>query len=71
MINLNDYVEKVWQAETLEQKREMFKQLVEASHAKKQKKLQALREMLSMTEQQIDFCCVNFAMAGEGLKVIK
>jgi len=71
MINLNQYVEKVWQTKSLDEKRKAFLELVNVSHAKKQKKVQMMREAAAMSEAQIDFCCVNFAMAGEGLKVIK
>jgi len=42
MINLNEYVERIWSAVDEASKREAFAEMVNASHATKAKKLQTL-----------------------------
>ena len=71
MINLNTYVERIWACETEEEKRAVFAEMVNASHATKAKKLLTLRQIQALTSSKIDSLDVNYAMAGEGLKVIK
>jgi len=71
MINLNDYVERIWQCETEDEKRVVFAEMVNASHATKAKKLQTLRGIQTLNAQKLDSLAVNYSMAGEGLKVIK
>lgn len=71
MINLNEYVERIWSAADEASKREAFTEMVNASHATKAKKLQTLKSIQSLTAQKLDSLAVNYAMAGEGLKVIK
>ena len=71
MKNLNDYVERVWAATTPEDKLSAFQELVKASHATAIKKQVTLRQALGYSMQQLDSAAINYAMAGEGLKVIK
>ena len=70
MVNLNDYVEQVWKCNTVESKRIAFTELVNASHATQVKKMQTLRTIQALSMQKLDSLAVNYAMAGEGLKVI-
>ena len=70
MKNLNSYVERIWECKTEEEKRVVFTEMIEASHATKIKKAQTLREIQTLPAAKLDFLAVNFAMAGEGLKVI-
>lgn len=70
MKNLNDYVEKVWAETTLEGKQAAFKELVNISQAKKEKKALTLRQAANYSMQQLDKLAVNYSLAGVGLKVI-
>lgn len=71
MINLNTYVERIWASETEEEKRTVFTEMVNASHATKAKKQLTLRQIQALSSSKLDSLAVNYAMAGEGLKVIK
>jgi hypothetical protein len=71
MINLNAYVERIWECETEEKKRSVFTEMVNASHATKAKKQLTLRQIQTLPASRLDSLAVNYAMAGEGLKVIK
>lgn len=71
MINLNTYVERIWASETEEEKRIVFTEMVNASHATKAKKQLTLRQIQTLPTHKLDSLAVNYAMAGEGLKVIK
>lgn len=71
MINLNAYVERIWACETEEEKRVVFADMINASHATKAKKQQTLRQIQILPANKLDTLAVNYAMAGEGLKVIK
>lgn len=70
MINLNNYVERIWACETEEEKRIVFAEMIRASHATKQKKIQTLRKIQTLNAQRLDFLAGNYAMAGDGLRVI-
>jgi hypothetical protein len=69
MVNLNVYVEKVWAETTLEGKLAAFTELVNVSHAKKEKKALILRQAENCSIQKLDSLAVNYSMAGSGLKV--
>ena len=71
MKNLNHYVETVWAATTPEAKLSAFQELVKASQATTAKKQMTLRQSLNYSMQQLDSLAINYAMAGEGLKVLK
>ena len=71
MISLNVYVERIWRCETEEEKRVVFAEMISASHATRAKKLQTLRGIQTLNAHKLDSLAVNYAMAGEGLKVIK
>ena len=68
MINLDKYVTKVWKAETAEQKREAFKELLAVSHAKTETKVKALREIQTLSGKRLDSFATNFAFSGYGMK---
>lgn len=70
MKNLNTYVERIWECETEEEKRVVFAEMVNASHATKAKKQSTLRQIQTLPSQKLDSLAINYAMAGEGLKVI-
>ena len=70
MVNLNVYVEKVWAETTLEDKLAAFTELVNVSHAKKEKKVLTLRQAANCSMQKLDSLAVTYSMAGAGLKVI-
>lgn len=70
MKNLNTYVERIWECDTAEKKRVVFVEMIKVSCASKAKKAQTLREIDNLSATKLDFLAVNFAMAGEGLKVI-
>ena len=69
-MNLNTYVERIWECETEEEKRVVFAEMVNASHATKAKKQSTLRQIQTLSSQKLDSLAINYAMAGEGLKVI-
>ncbi len=69
-MNLNTYVERIWECETEEEKRVVFAEMVNASHATKAKKQSTLRQIQTLPSQKLDSLAINYAMAGEGLKVI-
>lgn len=69
-MNLNTYVERIWECETEEEKRIVFAEMVNASHATKAKKQSTLRQIQTLPSQKLDSLAINYAMAGEGLKVI-
>lgn len=71
MINLNAYVERIWESETEEAKRIVFAEMVNASHATKAKKQSTIRQIQTLPAQKLDSLAVNYAMAGDGLRVIK
>jgi hypothetical protein len=71
MINLQEYVNKVWEASDRGEKIKFLTQMVEASHAKKLTKLKTLRDMVHMSNTQLDFLATNYSMSGDGLKVIR
>lgn len=71
MKNLNNLVEIVWAQSDITTKLAAFKDLVTSSHATKIKKLQTLRQSESYSMTQLDSLAINYAMAGEGLKVLK
>jgi hypothetical protein len=70
MKNLNTYVERIWECQTEEEKRVVFAEMVNASHATKAKKQSTLRQIQTLSCQKLDSLAINYAMAGEGLKVI-
>jgi hypothetical protein len=71
MINLQEYVDKVWAATDRGEKIKYLSQMVEASHAKKLTKIKTLRDMAHMSATQLDFLATNYSMSGEGLKVLR
>jgi hypothetical protein len=69
MINLDKYVQNVWKAETNEQKREAFKELLAVSRAKTETKVKALRDIQTLSGKRLDSFATNFAFSGYGMKV--
>jgi hypothetical protein len=71
MINLNDYVERVWAATTLEEKQARLREMIGASHATvKTKKLTLLQIAQATSCQRLDKLASNYSLSGMGMKVI-
>lgn len=70
MKNLTDFVNAVWAAKNVDEKRLAVKNLIEASHAKKETKMKYLNSIRNLSSNKLDQFAVNFAMSGEGIKVI-
>lgn len=70
MKNLTDFVTAVWTAKNLEEKRAAVKVLIEESHAKKETKAKYINSIQNLSSNKLDQFAVNFAMSGEGIKVI-
>jgi hypothetical protein len=71
MKNLNDYVERVWSAINREDKIKYLSEMIEVSDAKKMTKIKTLRDMVHMSNTQLDFLASNYSMSGMGLKVMR
>jgi hypothetical protein len=71
MKNLNDYVERVWSAINREDKIKYLSEMIEASDAKKMTKIKTLRDMVHMSNTQLDFLASNYSMSGMGMKVMR
>ena len=71
MINLQEYVNKVWGTQDRGDKIKHLTDMVNASTAKKLTKLKTLRDMVHMNNTQLDFLASNYSMSGDGLKVIR
>jgi len=70
MLNLQPYVDKVWAASDREEKIKALTEMVNASTAKKLTKIKTLRDMVHMSNTQLDFLASNYSMSGMGMKVI-
>jgi hypothetical protein len=70
MINLQEYVNKVWETQDRGEKIKHLTEMINASHAKKLTKLKTLKDMVHMSNTQLDFLASNYSMSGDGLKVI-
>jgi len=71
MINLQKYVNKVWETQDQGEKIKHLTEMINASHAKKLTKLKTLRDMVHMSNTQLDFLASNYSMSGDGLRVIR
>jgi hypothetical protein len=71
MINLQEYVNKVWESQDRGEKIKHLSEMINASHAKKLTKIKTLRDMVHMNNTQLDFLASNYSMSGDGLKVIR
>ena len=70
MIDLQTYVDKVWATSDRGEKIKHLTEMVNASHAKKMTKMKTLRDMVHMSNTQLDFLASNYSMSGMGLKVV-
>ena len=68
LINLDVYVQAVWAAKTLDQKRHAFEALIEIAAGKKSK-AEARKKIMYLSAKQLDSYAVNFAFSGDGMKV--
>ena len=68
-LNLDMYVQKVWQAPNINDKREAAKEMINYSRAKKETKVKALRDIETMSANAIDKFVSNYSLSGIGLKV--
>jgi hypothetical protein len=71
MINLQEYVNKVWESQDRGEKIKHLSEMINASHAKKLTKIKTLRDIIHMNNTQLDFLASNYSMSGDGLKVIR
>ena len=69
MKNLERELKLVWNAPSWMEKYDAMSKLINESHAKKDTKEKALRDISQMTARQIDTFAANYMMSGEGLKV--
>lgn len=69
MKNLERELQLVWNATDWLTKHDAMANLISLSHAKKETKDKALRDISRMTARQIDKFAVNYMMSGEGLAV--
>jgi hypothetical protein len=70
MINLNEYVERVWAASDRTEKIKILSEMIDVSRAKKLTKIKALKDIVHLSEQKLDSFAVNYSMSGMGMKVI-
>lgn len=70
MKNLQDYVDRVWQATTVEIKREILKEMIMISSASKKTKVLTSLQVDKTPLHKLDYLAVNYSLAGEGMKVI-
>lgn len=71
MIDLTQEIKAVFTATSEVDKRTNLRIMIEKSHAKKETKIKALREIeLIRSGRRLDMFAVNYGMSGEGLKVI-
>jgi hypothetical protein len=70
MINLQPYVDRIWAAGTIEGKRAIALEMIEASTATKKTKVLTALKVKQASLQKLDALAVNYSMSGMGLKVI-
>jgi hypothetical protein len=70
MKNLDQHVQKVWKEKSAAKKRELIKEMIEYSDAKKDTKLTYLNKLPLIKPFKLDVFAVNYKLAGEGMKVI-
>lgn len=69
-IDLTSYVQAVWFANGLDDKKAAMLDLIEASHAKADtKRLYTAKVNIERNPRKLDTLASNYAMSGEGLKV--
>ena len=72
MIDLSEYVQKVWASKSIEEKKVAATSLILNSHAKKGTKANALSKVARMTKSNdVDRYMADYSASGEGNKVIK
>ena len=70
MENLTTHIQAVFQATTLDAKKEAMLALIKASHGKSETKEKAVKQVQAMTNPiKVDSFAANYAMSGEGMKV--
>ncbi|NBP03531.1 MAG: hypothetical protein EBU90_26250 [Proteobacteria bacterium] len=71
MKDLQPFVDKIWAASELEEKRKICLEMIKESHAttatKKRSQLTAMR---ATSPEVLDRLATNYSLAGQGLKVI-
>jgi hypothetical protein len=70
MINLQPYVDKVWEATTIEEKRKHCLDMIEASTATKKTKVLTTIQVNKASLTKLDSLAVNYSFSGMGLKVV-
>ena len=70
MKNLTNELHTVWATPTLKAKIDAMTKLIESSHAKKETKQKALRQLHSLRlPSKVDAFASNYMLSGEGMKV--
>lgn len=68
--DLTTYVQKVWLAQGLQDKKTAMLELINASHAKADtKRLFTAKVNIERNPNRLDSLASNYAMSGEGMKV--
>ena len=70
MINLQTYVDKVWAATTIEEKRKHCLDMIDASTATKKTKILTALQVNKAPLSKLDSLAVNYSFSGMGMKVI-
>jgi hypothetical protein len=70
MKNLQEYVNKVWEADNIDAKRTILKQMIQASTASRKTKILTTLQVDKASLAKLDSMAINYSLAGEGMKVI-
>lgn len=70
MKNLQEYVNKVWEADTIDAKRAFLKEMIQASTATKKTKILTSLQVDKASLAKLDSLAINYSLAGEGMKVL-
>jgi len=70
MKNLDQHVQNIWQEKSPAKKRELVKEMIEYSDANTETKKLYLTKLQHIKPFKLDVFCVNYKLAGEGMKVI-
>lgn len=71
MKDLTKYVERVYKAQTIGEKRQIIFEMIDASHAKNTTKAKFRNQATFITSsRKLDTLAGNYMLAGEGLSVL-
>ena len=70
-MDLTTYLQKIYVEPSFNKKLEIAEQMIKESHAKKETKLKALRDIRTITSNnKLMSFCTNYSLSGEGHRVI-